>query len=360
MGFVKDFTGDVAGTPEDWGSEPHWAPAFGDQVVLCQAHYGGGGGDDDGPRLLTDGDRILVPAGTALVTMEGTAITGFITDGGGYTFHSDPSHAQLVHTASLLSEALKRTWDAWGRPPSPGVSQRAFFVNLGELPNRELPGPLVGHWDGGELGPMAAEVQGHYTPLVSDPMALLHSLMSRSPGKDAVGGTRWEETLFLAMDTEAAAGLDVALAHQARDVPNLSSPRRGNGFALGQCLGEAMDDLHQWDRRGFRVLRFTITSLVLDDPSRSALEEHRARKQRLAEESAIPESPVAPGSPGEPLGDPVPTQAVQGPENGPGGLLAALDDPLLEQRLAKVVALHGAGLIGDQELASVRRALLGL
>lgn len=46
--------------------------------------------------IISNGSRIIVPEGTALVTMQEGGITGFITEPGGYTFRSDDINSKSI------------------------------------------------------------------------------------------------------------------------------------------------------------------------------------------------------------------------------------------------------------------------
>ena len=92
MGFIKAFTGAIGGTFADQWKDfyqpisgvPATAGLFpGEQVGT---NNGRGSNTQGSANIISNGSKILVPEGTALVTMQDGGITGFIAEPGGFIY----------------------------------------------------------------------------------------------------------------------------------------------------------------------------------------------------------------------------------------------------------------------------------
>ena len=86
MGFIKAFTGALGGTFADQWKDfyapepdvPGTAAIF--QAVPYGQNNGRGENTKGNKNVITNGSNILVPEGTALITFENGAITGFVAE----------------------------------------------------------------------------------------------------------------------------------------------------------------------------------------------------------------------------------------------------------------------------------------
>jgi membrane protease subunit (stomatin/prohibitin family) len=98
--------------------------------------------------VISNGSKILVPEGYALILMEDGGITGFVAEPGAYEWRSDSSDSQSIFAGDgIVSPLIQQSWERFkfgGRPQS---QQHAFFVSLKELPNNRFGTPMEIYWD---------------------------------------------------------------------------------------------------------------------------------------------------------------------------------------------------------------------
>ena len=95
MGFIKAFGGALGGTFAD-----QWLDFYEPQAGLSATaaifpavpkgtNNGRGENTKGSANVITNGSKIIVPEGTALITMQDGAVTGLLAEAGGYEFKSD-------------------------------------------------------------------------------------------------------------------------------------------------------------------------------------------------------------------------------------------------------------------------------
>ena len=98
MGFIQAFKGTISGTLADQWKDyyvpmeniPGTAAIF--RAVLKGQNADRGSNVNGSENIITNGSKIVVPEGTALITLEDGKITNFIAEAGGYTYQSnDPN-----------------------------------------------------------------------------------------------------------------------------------------------------------------------------------------------------------------------------------------------------------------------------
>ena len=113
MGFIQAFKGTISGTLADQWKDyyvpmeniPGTAAIF--RAVLKGQNAGRGSNVNGSENIITNGSKIVVPEGTALITLEDGKITNFIAEAGGYTYQSNDPNSQAFVAANGLLSALK-------------------------------------------------------------------------------------------------------------------------------------------------------------------------------------------------------------------------------------------------------------
>jgi len=117
MGFIKAFTGALSGTFADqWKdfykpSSVSATTAF--YPAVAQGQNAGIGENTKGSDcIISNGSKIIVPTGTALITMQDGAITGCITEPGGYIYSSnDPNSKSVFAGDGLMASTIGQSWE---------------------------------------------------------------------------------------------------------------------------------------------------------------------------------------------------------------------------------------------------------
>ena len=118
MGFIKAFSGALGGSFADQWKDyymprndvPGTAAIF--EAVPQGTNAGRGENTKGSNNIITNGSKIIVPEGTALITVQDGAITGLITEVGGYTYTSDDPNSQSLFVGNgILSSTFGQSWE---------------------------------------------------------------------------------------------------------------------------------------------------------------------------------------------------------------------------------------------------------
>ena len=180
MGFIKAFAGAIGGTFADQWLDmimPLDAPATAGVIPAVQKGTNAGRGSNtkgsDG--IITNGSKILVPDGYALITLQDNAVTGFISEPGGYTYTSDDLNAQSIFSGGgLVDGIIKQAFERFKFGGVPGSRQGAVYINLKEIPNNKFGTQSEIYWDDAYMNAqVGAMVRGTYTLKITDPTIAL-------------------------------------------------------------------------------------------------------------------------------------------------------------------------------------------
>ena len=129
--------------------------------------------------IITNGSKIVVPEGTALVTIQDGAITGIIAEPGGFTYTSDDPNSKSVFAGDgVFGELIKQTWEKVKFGGQPASQQLAFYVNLKEIPNNKFGTQSEIYWDDAYFGTQVGAVtRGTYTLKIVDPLLFIKNFV---------------------------------------------------------------------------------------------------------------------------------------------------------------------------------------
>ena len=159
MGFIKAFTGALGGTFADQWKDfympqegvPATAGVF--RAVPKGTNNGRGSNTKGSENVITNGSKIVVPEGTALITMQDGAITGLIAEPGGFEFRSDdPNSRSFFSGDGIIASTIKSSWDKFKFGGQATSQQLAFYVNLKEIPNNKFGTQSEIYWDDAFFG----------------------------------------------------------------------------------------------------------------------------------------------------------------------------------------------------------------
>ena len=287
MGFIQAFKGALSQTFADqWkdfylpqSNVPATAAVF--RAVPKGTNNGVGENTKGAENIITNGSKIVVPEGTALVTLQDGAITGFITEPGGYEFKSDdPNSKSLFAGDGILAPTIKESWERFKFGGQPGSQQLAFYVNLKEIPGLRFGTQTPVPYDDAFLATQVSVVaRGTYSLKISDPIVFLKQfvpqkyLQSNASVFDfADPDNEAGEQLF----TELVAVLGGAFTAYS------NNPERGGRLAgiatdansyFKDVLGEQLEETYQWkESRGLEVSKVAII-VEYDEETKELLKE---------------------------------------------------------------------------------------
>lgn len=285
MGFIKAFSGAVGGMLGDQWKDfltppPGISPTAAIFPAVPQGQNAGRGSNTKGSEnIITNGSKILVPEGFALVTMQDGQITGLVAEAGGYEFRSDDLNSQSLFAGDgILSPTIKMSWERFKFGGQPASQQLAFYVSLKELPNNRFGTQSEIYWDDAYLGAQVGAVtRGTYTLKIVDPILFIRGFV---PLAYVQAGARVFD--FTDMDNDAANQLfnEVVSSLAAAFSNYTNDPSKGNritriqgdqiGFA--QSLSQAVEDGYQWTTdRGLTIAKVAIAAIEYDEDTKALL-----------------------------------------------------------------------------------------
>ena len=388
MGFIKAFTGAIGGTFADQWKDfimpmsgvPGTAALF---PAVPQGQNAGRGSNTKGStNIISNGSKIVVPEGTALVTLQEGAITGMIAEPGGYTFSSEDPNAQSIFAGDgIVSSLIKQSWERFKFGGQPGSQQMAVYVNLKEIPNNRFGTQSEIYWDDAFLGTQVGAItRGTYTLKITDPILFIKNFV---PVDYITGGKVFD---FADMDNDAAAQLfnEVVGSLSAAFSNYTNDPNKGNrinkiqgdqiGFA--QSLSQAVEDGYQWKTdRGLVIVKVAIQAIEYDEDTKQLLSDVKkadalsGRRGNSFMQQAAARGFQAAGENGGGSG-----MAFMGMGmNAVGGAMGGFQQPVEQQpqqqqqaaadpmeELKKYKEMLDAGLITQEDYDAKKKQLLGV
>ncbi len=285
MGLIKAFSGAIGGMFADQWKDflmpqpnvPGTAALF--KAVPQGQNAGRGSNTSASSGIITNGSRIVVPEGTALILMQEGAITGLVAEPGGFEYRSDDVNSQSIFAGDgIISPLIKMSWERFKFGGQPGSQQSAFYVNLKEIPNNRFGTQSEIYWDDAYLGAQVGAVtRGTYTMKIVDPILFVKNFV---PSKYLQSGASIFD--FADMDNDAGAQLfnEVVGSLSAAFSNYVNDPTKGNritkiqgdqiGFA--QSLSQAVEDGYQWRTdRGLEIVKVALTAIEYDDDTKTLL-----------------------------------------------------------------------------------------
>ena len=285
MGFIKAFTGALGGTFADQWKNFYMprqdvsatAALFG---AVPQGENAGRGENTEGSaNIITNGSKIIVPEGTALITIQDGAITGLVAEPGGFIFNSeDPNSQSMFAGDGIFGQTLKQTWERVKFGGQPGSQQLAFYVNLKEIPNNRFGTQSEIYWDDAFFGTQVGAVtRGTYTLKIVDPLLFVKNfvpakyLMPGAPvfdfgDMDNEGGTQ----LF----NEVVGTLSAAFSNYTNDPSkgNRISKIQADQIGFAQSMAKAVEDAYGWrTTRGLEIVKTAILAIEYDEDTKALM-----------------------------------------------------------------------------------------
>lgn len=285
MGFIKAFTGAISGTFADQWKD-FYVPSSNITetsavypAVLKSINNGRGENYKGNANIISNGSKIVVPENTALITMQDGAITGCITEAGGYEFKSDDVNSKSMFAGDgIFGQVIKSTWEKVKFGGIPASQQLAFYVNLKEIPNNKFGTQSEIYWDDAFLGTQVGAItRGTYTVKIVDPLLFVKNFV---PAKYLVADAPIFD--FGDIDNEACEQLfsEVVGTLSAAFSKYTNDPEKGNritkiqadqiGFA--KAMSAAVEEAYQWrETRGLEIVKTAILAIEYDEDTKKLM-----------------------------------------------------------------------------------------
>lgn len=383
MGFIRAFTGALGGTFADQWKDfigpmsgvPATAGVF--PAVVQGTNAGRGSNTKGSSNIITNGSKVLIPDGTALITMQDGAVTGCITEPGGFIWSSDDPNAKSIFSGDgFMDSIIKQSWERFKFGGRPGSAQSAFYVNLKEIPNNRFGTQSEIYWDDAFLGTqVGAMTRGSYTLKIVDPILFIKNFV---PPMYLTSGKVFD---FADMDNDAGEQLfnEVVSSLSAAFSKYTNDPDKGNrinkiqadqiGFA--KSLSQAVEEGYQWRTdRGLEIEKVAIQAIEYDEDTKLLLSDvKKADALSGARGNSFMQQSVARGFQAAGENGGAQGMAFMGMGvNAAGGVMGAMQQPTTAaapqkdpyEEIAKFKKLLDDGIITEEEFAQKKKELLGL
>ena len=231
--------------------------------------------------IISNGSKIIVPEGMALITMQDGAMTGIITEPGGYEYTNDTINSKSIFAGDgLIDSLVKQSWERFKFGGIPAAQQLVFYVNLKEIPNNRFGTQSEIYWDDAYFGTQVGAVtRGTYTLKIVDPILFIKNfvpvtyLVANAPEFDFSDmDNPAGEQLF----SEVVGSLSAAFSNYTNDPSkgNRMSKIQGDQIGFAQALSSAVDDAYQWKQdRGLEIVKTAILSIEYDEDTKEMMKD---------------------------------------------------------------------------------------
>ena len=286
MGFIKAFSGALGGTFADQWKDfygprpgvPATAAIF--QAVPQGTNAGRGSNTQGSDNIITNGSKIVVPEGTALVTLQDGQITGFIAEPGGFEFRSDDLNSKSMFSGDgILASTVKESWERFKFGGQPGSQQLAFYINLKEIPNNKFGTQgKVRFFDAYLNAQVSVIARGSYTLKITDPLLFVKNFLPSQylqPGASVFDFADMDNDAGNQLFNEVVGCLQSALSLYTSDTSKQNSLIRVQGDQLGfaKSLSSVVENEYQWkSSRGLEIVKVAMTELDYDEATQKLVD----------------------------------------------------------------------------------------
>ncbi len=383
MGFIKAFTGALSGTFADQWKDyyvpqeniPGTAAIF--KAVKKGTDSGRGENTKGSENVISNGSKIVVPEGMALITMQDGAITGCVVEPGGFIFSSDDPNSKSFFGGNGIFESIGQSWDRFKFGGMPASQQLAFYINLKEIPNNRFGTQSEIYWDDAYLNAQVGAItRGTYTLKIVDPVLFVKNFVPvqyLQPNGPVFDFADMDNDAGTQLFNEVVGSLSAAFSNYTND-PNKGNriaKIQGDQIGFAQSLSKAVEDAYQWkSTRGLEIVKVAIQTIEYDEDTKKLLSDvKKADALSGARGNSFMQQAVARGfqAAGENSKDGAASMAFMGMGmNAVGGAVGGLqqqtqntaEDPY--ERLAKLKELLDKGVITQEEFNAAKAKLLGI
>lgn len=393
MGFIKAFTGALGGTfADEWkdfyvprGNVPATAAIFGAEKKGTDA--GRGENTKGSENIITNGSKIVVPEGTALITLQDGAITGCITEPGGFIFQSNDQNSQSFLAGNgIISSTLKTSWERFKFGGIPAAEQIAIYVNLKEIPGNMFGTQSEIYWDDAYMNSQVGAItRGTYSLKIVDPILFVKNFVPANylrPNAPVFDFADMDNVAGTQLFNEVVGSLSAAFSNYTNDPDkgNRITKIQGDQIGFANSLSQAVEEGYRWKSdRGLEIVKVAITAIEYDEDTKRLLSDvKKADALSGARGNSFMQQSVARGFQAAGENNGAAGMAFMGMGiNGTANTIGAFNQPAQPiqqptaqqasstaedpyEKLTKLKQLVDANVITQEEFDEAKKKLLGL
>ena len=287
MGFIKAFTGALGGTFADQWKDFYvpradvagTAALF--QAVPQSQNNGRGENYKGNENIISNGSKVVVPEGMALITLQDGQITGLIAEPGGFEFRSnDPASQSMFAGDGIFAQTIKSTWEKVKFGGQPGSQQLAFYVNLKEIPNNRFGTQSEIYWDDAFFGTQVGAItRGTYTLKIVDPLLFVKNFVPAKylqPNAEVFDFADMDNSAGEQLFNEVVGSLSAAFSNYTNDPTkgNRMSKIQADQIGFAQSLSVAVEDTYRWKTdRGLEIVKTAILAIEYDEDTKELMKD---------------------------------------------------------------------------------------
>ena len=285
MGFIKAFAGAFGGTFADQWKDfivprsdvSATAAIFG--AERKGKNNGRGSNTRGSENIITNGSKIVVPEGCALITMQDGAITGCITEPGGFIYQSDDQNSQSFFAGNgFISSTLKTSWERFKYGGIPGSEQTVFYVNLREIPGNRFGTQSEIYWDDAYINAQVGAItRGTYTMRIIDPLLFVKNFVPMDylrPDSEIFDFADMNNVAGEQLFNEVVGSLSAAFSNYTNDPSeeHRMTKIQGDQIGFAKTLSQVVEESYQWKTsRGLEIIKVAIAAIEYDEDSKKLL-----------------------------------------------------------------------------------------
>ena len=384
MGFIKAFAGALGGTFADQWKDfivprsgvPATAAIFG--AERKGTDNGRGSNTKGSENIITNGSKIVVPDGCALITMQDGSITGCITEPGGFIYQSDDQNSQSLFAGNgIISSTIKTSWERFKFGGIPGSEQMVFYVNLKEIPGNKFGTQSEIYWDDAYMNAQVGAItRGTYTMQIIDPILFVKNFVPMEylrPTGEVFDFADMDNPAGEQLFNEVVGSLSAAFSNYTNDPSkgNRITKIQGDQIGFAQSLSQAVEEAYQWkSSRGLEIIKVAITAIEYDEDSKKLLSDvKKADALSGARGNSFMQQSVARGFQAAGENGGAQGMAFMGMGvNSVGGVMGNMQQPTQNsqpekdpyEEITKYKKLLDDGIITQEEFDAKKKELLGL
>ncbi|MGP1617223.1 SPFH domain-containing protein [Peptostreptococcus stomatis] len=290
MGFIQAIKGAVGGTLAD-----QWQDFYGPMTgvsptaaifpgIPMGTNRGRGENYKGNANVISNGSKIIVPEGTALITVQEGAVTGIITEPGGYIYNNQDINSKSIFAGDgFIDSLVKSSWEKFKFGGIPATNQLVFYVNLKEIPNNKFGTQSEIYWDDAFFGTqVGALTRGTYSLRIIDPILFVKNFVPvkyLTTGGDIFDFQDMDNDVSEQLFNEVVSSLSAAFSLYTNDPGkgNRISRIQSDQIGFAQSLSSAVEEGYQWkSTRGLEIVKTAIVSIEYDEDTKQLMKDVKA------------------------------------------------------------------------------------